>query len=54
MVGPHMEVKNAKGRLNPQESRCQKNDGYCAVGDGVAEGGFDWLSPGFGRLIFFN
>jgi hypothetical protein len=37
-----------------QKSQYPKNGGYCAVGDGVAEGCFDWFSPGFGRLIFFN
>jgi hypothetical protein len=54
MAGLHMEAKKAKGQPNPQKSGYQKNDGYCAVGEGIAEGGFDSLSPGFGRLIFFN
>ena len=36
------------------KSQYLKNGDYCAVGEGVAEGCFDWFSPGFGRLIFFN
>jgi hypothetical protein len=57
MAGRHMEAKNVKGRPEPagaKSSRAEKNDGYCAVGEGEADGGFDSLSPGFGRLLFFN
>jgi len=57
MAGRHMEVKNAKGRPNPtgaRSSRVGKESDYCAVGEGETEGGFDWLSPGFAKLVFFN
>jgi hypothetical protein len=37
--------------LGPEEARPGRQ---CAAVDGVAEGCFDWSSPGFGGLIFFN